>query len=109
MKAIEKRQVERLSDEVVNSAHKILCFKDDKSDTYGPPFTVETLGMFIRSLVEELESPAKKAIWAKHPQDFGVFELGLYHPGSGSILLHDQKKCLGLVQDFSPSSGVKSQ
>lgn len=84
--------------------HKVLAFKDDKSETYGPPFTVETLGMFIREVQEQL--PKGQALWAKHPQDFGVYELGEYDPMAGEILLHDQKKCLGLVQDFKRSLDV---
>lgn len=81
--------------------HRIVAFKDDKSETYGPPFTVETKGMLIRTIQEELDKG--QAIWARHPQDFAIYELGEYDGASGNILLHEQKKCLGLVQDFKRS------
>lgn len=77
---------------------KIFCFKDEKSETYGPPMTVETQGVFIRQIQEQL--PQGQAIWSKHPQDFSIFELGEYDIYTGKILLHESKKCLGLVMDF---------
>lgn len=102
---VTKNDMENLADNLIERCHKILCFKDDKSRSYGPPFTVETLGVFVRTVQEELHRG--QAIWSKHPQDFGIYELGLYDPETGSVLLHDQKKCLGLVQDFKTSSGVQ--
>lgn len=80
---------------------KIFCFKDDKSVTYGVPITAQTRGMFIRDVQDELHKG--QAIWAKHPQDFAIYELGEYDPHTGSIELYDQKNCLGLVQDFKSS------
>ena len=80
--------------------HKILCFKDSKSNTYGPPFTVQTLAMFVRDLGEELVRG--QAAWAKHPNDFSIFELGEYDVRTGSIRLHDSKNLLGLVNDYRP-------
>lgn len=78
--------------------HKIFAFKDGKSESYGPPMTVETKGIFIRQVQEELERG--NAIWAKHPHDFSIFELGEYDLFSGNIHLHETKNCLGLVLDF---------
>lgn len=77
---------------------KIFCFKDEKSDSYGPLMTVENQGIFLRQVQEEL--PKGQAIWAKHPHDFSIFELGEYDVYSGKIVLHETKKCIGLVLDF---------
>lgn len=82
---------------------KIFCFKDEKSDSYGPPMTSPTKGMFIRQVQDELR--AGQAIWAKHPHDFSIFELGEYDIYSGNIQLHESKKCIGLVLDFRDSQG----
>ena len=59
---------------------------------------VQTTGMFIRDVQEELSKGS--AVWAKHPQDFSIFEVGEYDPYVGQVFLHESKKCLGLVQDF---------
>lgn len=81
-----------------NTSHKIFCFKDDKSNSYGPPVTSENQGMFIRQIQEELHRG--NAIFAKHPQDFSIFELGSYDAHTGNIVTYETKKCLGLVLDF---------
>lgn len=85
--------------------HKIYAFKDAKSLAYGPPLTMETRGAFIRWLQERIAE--NQAIWAKHPEDFTVFELGEYDIRSGSVELYEAKNCLGLVQDFRQSLGEK--
>lgn len=82
--------------------HKIFLLKDDKSATYGPPIVEQTRGMLIRSIQEGLQ--AGQAIWAKHPQDFALFEIGEYDVRTGNIELYDNKSCIGLVQDFKTSS-----
>lgn len=81
---------------------KIFCFKDDKSDSYGPPMTVENQGFLIRQVQEELVKG--QAIWAKHPHDFSIFELGEYDIYTGIITRHETKKCLGLVLDFKTNN-----
>lgn len=83
--------------------HKIFVLKDDKSATYGPPIVEQTRGMLIRSIQEGLAQGT--AIWAKHPQDFTLFEMGEYDPRTGNIELYESKSCLGLVQDFRTSLG----
>lgn len=93
-------------DEVVKSIskYKLFVFKDDKSESFGLPICVETRGTFIRSVQEELSAP--RTVWAKHPQDFAVYEIGEYDIFKGNVELYEQKKCLGLVQDFKISSGA---
>lgn len=81
--------------------HKIFCFKDSKSNTYGPPITAQTKGMFLRDVMEELNKG--QAIWARHPMDFSIYELGEYDSRSGEIRLLDVKNCIGLVQDLKTS------
>lgn len=79
---------------------KVFCFKDGKSESYGPPITFENRGMFIRDFVQA-GLASGQPIWAKHPQDFTVFELGEYDARSGNIELYESKLAIGLVQDFS--------
>jgi len=81
--------------------HRIFCFKDSKSGSYGPPITSQTRGIFFRDVMEELTKG--QAIWARHPQDFSIYELGEYDARQGEIRLYDVKNCLGLVQDLRSS------
>lgn len=87
----------------VVAKHKVFCFKDDKSMTYGPPFIEQNRGMVIRSIQEQL--PQKQAIWAKHPMDFTLFELGEYDIRTGVVEMYETKTAVGLVQDFKSSLG----
>lgn len=82
--------------------HKIFLLKDDKSETYGPPIVEQTRGILIRNIQEGLEQ--RQAVWAKHPQDFTLFEIGEYDPRTGNIHMYESKSALGLVQDFKTSS-----
>lgn len=82
--------------------HKIFCFKDVKSVTYGPPITAQTRGMFFRDIMDELKKG--QAIWARHPMDFSIYELGEYDSRLGEIRLYPEKNCLGLVQDLAVNS-----
>ena len=83
----------------------MFVFKDEKSNTYGPPFTMETRGSLIRMIQDELRSG--QAVWTKHPLDFSVFEVGYYDVYSGELHPHETKNVLGLVQDFKISSDVQ--
>lgn len=83
--------------------HKMFVLKDDKSATYGPPFVEQTRGMVIRSLQEGLQQG--QAVWAKHPQDFTLFEIGEYDVRTGDVKLYESKSCVGLVQDLKLSLG----
>lgn len=91
-------QVQRTRDHA-----KIFIFKDEKSQGYGYPMTMHTRGAFIRNLQEELTRG--QAIWARHPHDFSIFEIGEYDDVTGTVLMYETKNCLGLVQDFRQSLG----
>jgi len=98
---------ERQHEELIGTIekHKIFVFKDQKSTSYGPPITVQTRGMFIRDVQDALKQG--QMVWAKHPQDFAIFEIGEYDPFKGAVELYENKNCLGLVQDFQTSLGEK--
>lgn len=83
------------------SKHKVFLFKDDKSSTYGPPFVDENRGKVIRQVQEEMQRG--QAVWAKHPQDFTLFEIGEFDIRTGNVEMYETKKCVGLVQDFKLS------
>ena len=83
--------------------HKVFLFKDEKSNTYGYPIVAQTRGMFVRDVQDELAKG--QAVWARHAQDFAIYEIGEYDIAKGDICLYENKNCLGLVQDFKQSLG----
>lgn len=80
---------------------KVFLFKDSKSSSYGPPFIDENRGKVIRQIQEDLQRG--QAVWAKHPQDFTLFEIGDFDPRTGNVIMHESKVAIGLVQDFKTS------
>lgn len=81
-----------------NHLQKIFVFKDDKSNSYGPPMVMPTKGIFIREVQDQLKQG--QAVWAKHPQDFTIFEIGEYDPSTGTVHNYEAKSAIGLVDDF---------
>lgn len=83
-------------------AYKMFCFKDSKTNLYGPPITVRTRGLFIREIQEVLKQPLShnSPKWAQHPKDFSLFEVGEFDENSGSVSMYDAKTNIGLVDDY---------
>lgn len=77
---------------------KLYAIKDSKSNSYGPPMCFGTRGLFLRFISEELQRG--QCVWAKHPQDFNMFEVGDYDVDSGSIQIYETKESLGLISDL---------
>lgn len=87
--------------------YKLFVMKDEKSASWGAPITFPTRGMFVRDFIQE-NLARGESVYAKHPQDFAVYEVGEYDPFTGEIHLHENKHCLGLVQDFKMSLGASN-
>lgn len=85
----------------METLYKVFCLKDSKSASYGGPMLFENHGMAIRWIQEGLQNG--QPVWAKHPQDFSLFEIGEYDPRSGTMVPGSEKNCIGLVQDFKIS------
>lgn len=106
MLGVFKSDKERVEHEALTAdvhKHKVFLFKDEKSNTYGYPIIAQTRGMFVRDVQDELSKG--QAVWARHPQDFAIYEIGEYDISRGDIVLYGNKNCLGLVQDFRQSLG----
>lgn len=77
---------------------KLFAIKDAKSEAYGPIITYKTQGLFLREISEAIAQG--QTVWAKHPQDFTLYELGEYDADTGDVHMYEEKKALGLVADF---------
>lgn len=78
--------------------YKLFVLKDSKSNSYGMPITSISKGTILRDIQDELQKG--QAIFAKHPQDFTLFEIGEYDVDNGVVQMHEVKECVGLVSDF---------
>jgi len=61
---------------------KVFAVYDSKAGAYMNPFNMPTIGMAIRGFCEVVED--KSTSIGKHPEDFSLFELGVFDDAKGS-------------------------
>ena len=63
----------------------IVTVRDRVADVFGQPFFVARVGQAIRSFSDEVNSPNSDSAIAKHPEDFDLYELGLFDDETGTF------------------------
>lgn len=64
----------------------ILCsVRDVKSEVYGRPFCVTSVGQAIRSFDDEINNSREDNIMFKHYGDFSLYQVGVYDDSTASI------------------------
>lgn len=76
--------------------HVICAVKDRAADAFGRPFFVATVGMAIRSFMDEVSRSADDNQLFKHPDDFDLFQLGTYDDSNGVVECLEDPKLLML-------------
>ena len=74
-----------------------LCsVKDRAADAYGRPMFVPSTGVAIRSFSDEINrSDADNQLY-NHPDDFDLYEFGIFDDNSGTFEIYEQPKLLSL-------------
>ncbi|AXH77117.1 MAG: nonstructural protein [Microviridae sp.] len=73
----------------------VVAIYDNASDVFMPPYVMQTKGQAIRSFMDECNRPAEDNILFKHPDDFVMYELGMFDTETGKFeLLEDEKKLI---------------
>ena len=74
----------------------ICSVKDRAADAFGRPMFVTSTGVAIRSFSDELNrSDADNQLY-NHPDDFDLYEFGVFDDNTGLFDLYDQPKLLSL-------------
>jgi hypothetical protein len=74
----------------------ICSVKDRAADAFGRPMFVPSTGVAIRSFSDELNrSDADNQLY-NHPDDFDLYEFGIFDDNTGLFDLYDQPKLLSL-------------
>ena len=74
----------------------ICSVKDRAADAFGRPMFVPSTGVAIRSFSDELNrSDADNQLY-NHPDDFDLYEFGVFDDSTGLFDLYDQPKLLSL-------------
>lgn len=74
----------------------IVAVKDRAADAYMRPFFVPTANMAIRSFMDEVNRKSEDNQLFHHPEDFDLYELGVFDDNSGRIESYDDMKLLML-------------
>jgi hypothetical protein len=77
----------------------IFAVRDVKADAYLPPFFMNTKGQAIRALQDSASQDPNSA-FARHPQDFDLYLLGMYDDVSGKIGVDDESVYIGNLSEL---------
>lgn len=64
---------------------RLICvaIRDRAANVYGLPTFVPSLGQAVRSFSDEINRVGENNILNRHPEDFDLYELGVYDDNSG--------------------------
>lgn len=77
---------------------KVFAVYDSKALLYDRPFFVNTVGSAVRAFSDAVQD--KNAVFAKHPGDYQLYEIGNYDDCSGLLTALIPMKLLGCAADF---------
>ena len=63
----------------------VFSIYDEKAGAFAAPFTAPSIGHAIRSFADEVNSARDSSLLSKHPEDFQLFELGMFDDSDGSF------------------------
>lgn len=72
----------------------IVCIKDLKGENYSQPWFVSTAASAVRSFTDLINNPEKSQTMFDHPQDFQLFEMGVFDDNTGVFQTHPIPKHL---------------
>lgn len=77
---------------------KVYVVYDSKVEAYMSPFLMVSKGQAIRAFSDSISDAGTQ--FAKHPEDFTLFEIAVYDDSNGVYTMHDAKIPLGCAVEF---------
>lgn len=71
----------------------ICAIRDVKSEVFAQPWFVQKPAAAVRSFID-LVNGGDDSMVSKHPEDFQLYELGIYNDSTGRITPHELPKLL---------------
>lgn len=89
----------------------IVSIRDYKAEVFMRPFFAQATGAAVRMFQDEVNRDGTDNMLYRHPEDFGLFEIGLFDDFSGEITPHDVKKliCEGInvtTKEYNLPKGI---
>ena len=85
--------------------HHIFTVFDSKAAAYLTPFYAQTKGVAIRQFSDAINADPSHN-FARHPEDFTLFELGTYDDNNSQFTLHDAPQSIGVAVEFIKEQGT---
>lgn len=63
----------------------VVAIRDRAANVFGVPSFVPSLGSAVRSFSDEVNRPGENNVLNRHPEDFDLYELGVYDDNSGTF------------------------
>jgi hypothetical protein len=67
----------------------LLALRDLKSGLWKPPMAVANIPAALRDLADMMGDANNKEDWARHPEDFELYNIGSYNTMNGAIAGND--------------------
>lgn len=77
---------------------RIFSIRDLKAEAFNTPFFQHTVGQALRAFEDLARDP--QSVVSRHPEDFALFQLGVFEDSTGSFELLPAPASLGLASDF---------
>lgn len=77
---------------------KIYSIYDNKAEAFMEPFFAVTAGLAIRRFADTANNPETTLF--RHPNDFVLYEVGVFNDKAGTVLSHKNAKNLGLAAEY---------
>jgi hypothetical protein len=73
----------------------VICtVKDRAADAYGRPMFLAAIGQAIRSFTDEINKDYEDNQMFNHPDDFDLYDLGVFDDSNGYFTLNEEPKLL---------------
>lgn len=70
----------------------VMAMFDSAAEAFGRPIFCPAVGAGVRSLADEVNRSAPDNPMFNHPQDFSLFDLGVFDDSVGLFTLHERPK-----------------
>lgn len=77
---------------------KVFSVYDAKVEAYLQPFFLPSKGAAVRAITDCVNDNQHQ--FARHPEDYTLFELGSYDDAKGAFTLHPAPQVIGVVLEF---------
>lgn len=78
----------------------VVAIRDRAIDAFGMPNFVVSVGAAVRSFGDEVNRADPNNQLNKHPEDFDLFQLGVYNDADGSFELLDSPRQVAIGKDL---------